>query len=374
MVKEKDKTIEKEPLKKAPKLTTVKPKTKPAKVNEPIDEEKDTTNIKDGETLKNDITKAIEVIEAEPNYKTISIVKKSNKIDKHIYNKDFITKLVSKFRLSNKKNIDSDSQIVKKEHKTKTVTLYKLNLYVLAIFFALIIIIAILLISTPLLSKLNLGRYGGYVSRDLIIDNIKTVDSLKAQINVWRHYNKNISDIIAGDKPTLTKDSIDVLKNVTVDEGSMKVSSYEDVLREQVMIDRKYEVKDYLYQFNFFKPINGVIEVPFSKKNKEITLAVRKHSTVVAINDGTVVASYWDPNKGYVMQIQHSDDILSTYGLITKRGKKIGDKVLAGEVIGYVGDSDIPREEIANITKIYRLNFALWHKGNRVNPANYIVF
>ena len=47
--------------------------------------------------------------------------------------------------------------------------------------------------------------------------------------------------------------------------------------------------------------------------------------------------------------------------------KTEGDKVKGGEVIALVGKS-------GNVKDTPHLHFEVWHKGNPVNPAKYVVF
>lgn len=270
---------------------------------------------------------------------------------------------------------DKEEISVKKMVKTKVVVLYKLYLYVLILIVAIFVGVSIILIETPILSKLNLPMYGGYISRALIVDNLNKIDSLRYEIEIWRHYNKNITDIIAGEKAILTRDEISNIKEVMIAEKNMESSSYEDVLKQRVLMDRRYEVRNNFYDYNFHPPLRGQIVQDFKHKNEEgVLIEVYNHNEVLSINDGTVIVSMYDPNYGNVIQIQHSDDMISSYSYLSIGSKGVGDKVLSGEVIGYVGSEERDVVSLSNSAKKYKLYFVLWHKGNRVNPENYIVF
>ena len=233
---------------------------------------------------------------------------------------------------------------------------------------------SLMFIYTPILSKLKLPIYGGYISRDVLVESLIKMDSIKYELDVWRHYNQNITDIMAGDKPSLKIDTVTDIANME-NEVEIHVSSHEDILRKKVSSDRRYEKTEILYEYNFYPPLQGEIEISFDKNpNKEIVISVYESKEVLAINDGTVIASYWDVKNGNVINIQHSDNMISTYSSLSQTSKKVGDKVLAGEVIGYIGGGETKDKQNDTSLDKHTLNFGLWHNGNKVNPVNYIVF
>ena len=239
-------------------------------------------------------------------------------------------------------------------------------------FFVVFIGSALLFILTPILSRLNLPLYGGYISRELLVEGLIKMDSINYEVDIWRYYNKNITDIIAGEKPQLKIDSVRSITSSTTD-SEVPIHTNETILRNKVSSERRYEKNETPYQYNFYPPLNGRIETSFDKNlEKEIEVSVYGAMEVLAISDGTIIASYWDADKGNVVNIQHSDNLISTYSLLSQTSKKIGDKVFGGEVIGYVG-YDKDKDDTSPLNK-YKLNFGLWHNGNKVNPVNYIVF
>jgi murein DD-endopeptidase MepM/ murein hydrolase activator NlpD len=88
---------------------------------------------------------------------------------------------------------------------------------------------------------------------------------------------------------------------------------------------------------------------------------------VSSVMDGTVVFSGWTVETGNVIQIQHTNNLLSFYKHNSKLLKKAGDTVRAGEAIAEVGNS-------GELTTGPHLHFELWYKGAPVNPEDYISF
>ena len=83
--------------------------------------------------------------------------------------------------------------------------------------------------------------------------------------------------------------------------------------------------------------------------------------------NGTVISSGWNDDTGYTIQVQHDNNLISIYKHNAKILKSTGDKVNAGTPIALVGNT-------GNLSTGAHLHFELWHKGEPINPSNYIKF
>ena len=86
---------------------------------------------------------------------------------------------------------------------------------------------------------------------------------------------------------------------------------------------------------------------------------------VVSILDGTVIEVKEDAILGNVVQIKHTNDIISVYQSLSEVDVKKDDKILAGQIIGKSGQSNI-NKDIGN-----HLHFELYYQGQIVNPEEY---
>lgn len=86
---------------------------------------------------------------------------------------------------------------------------------------------------------------------------------------------------------------------------------------------------------------------------------------VVAILDGTVTDVKEDAILGNIIEIKHTNDIISVYQSLSEVSVKKDDKVLAGQMIGKSGESNI-NKDIGN-----HLHFELYYQGQIVNPEEY---
>ena len=86
---------------------------------------------------------------------------------------------------------------------------------------------------------------------------------------------------------------------------------------------------------------------------------------VIAILDGEVTSVKNDEILGSVVEVKHSNDIISIYQSLSDVNVKENDKLLAGQIIGKSGESNI-NKDMGN-----HLHFELYYKGQIVNPEEY---
>ena len=104
-----------------------------------------------------------------------------------------------------------------------------------------------------------------------------------------------------------------------------------------------------------------------TKQHFGIDIVAAKDIPIKAIADGTVILSTWTYETGYVMAIQHSNNIVSFYKHNSALLKRLGDVVNAGEPIAIIGNSG---EQSSGP----HLHFEIWYEGSPVNPLDFISF
>jgi len=75
------------------------------------------------------------------------------------------------------------------------------------------------------------------------------------------------------------------------------------------------------------------------KQHNGVDLACNNGDPIYAVHDGTVVMAGWYGDYGNYVEIEHGDRVTTAYGHMVNYapGLERGDKVVAGQVIGYVG-------------------------------------
>ena len=209
-----------------------------------------------------------------------------------------------------------------------------------------------------------------------IVSNALRADSLERVITRWDVQLSNMQRILNNEVP------IDVDFLFTTHTDSISTSSRSRSERSQEVSLLLQEVKQQeqlsaaqrnpLQQIEgilFFPPVRGVVSDGFNAaiKHYAIDIAASLNSAVHAVLNGAVTFSGWTDETGYVIQIQHDNNLISIYKHNAKLLKGVGDRVKAGDVIALVGNS-------GTITTGSHLHFELWHNGTPVDPALYIAF
>jgi murein DD-endopeptidase MepM/ murein hydrolase activator NlpD len=127
--------------------------------------------------------------------------------------------------------------------------------------------------------------------------------------------------------------------------------------------------KESITNFFFFSPLKGLVTNSFDMKEEHygIDITAQENEAIKATLDGTVIMSAWTSETGYVIQIQHENNLVSVYKHNSALMKKVGQYVKAGEVVAIIGNS-------GELTSGTHLHFELWYNGNPIDPQEYMVF
>ena len=240
-------------------------------------------------------------------------------------------------------------------------------LFLFAVF--LMLLTAFFIIKTPIRNYLP-----GYLDSDVreeMIKNALATDSLETELTVQIQYLENVRAILRGDMkvdevPTI--DSIRETRDINL-EKSIRTSEFVKHFEE----DEKYSLNGLppasVEKPMFYRPVNGLVSSTFNlhEKHYGIDIASTPSEPVLATMKGTVVFTGFDPNAGYVIQLQHTNGFVSVYKHNDKLLKSQGDAVHAGEVIALAGNT-------GNLSTGVHLHFELWFDGKPVDPGEYIKF
>jgi len=252
--------------------------------------------------------------------------------------------------------------------------LTRLNVFVLVTFSAIILIV----LTTFLIAFTSLREYiPGYSSTVLkqkAIDLNEKIDSLQ-QITVRDSiYLASIRNVLTGEikSESINKDSLFQSIEIDSDEVDLTPSKQDSLLREEVTQEDKYnlfETATSKVNFVLFPPVKGEITQKYNPKEKHfaVDVVVPRDTPVKATADGMVIFSEWTAATGYVIIIEHSNNLVSVYKHNASLTKQQGDLVTAGEVIASVGNT-------GELTTGPHLHFELWSEGYSIDPATIIDF
>ena len=285
--------------------------------------------------------------------------------------KDKKTKILKKLKNKYRLVILNDSSFEEKF----SYRLSPLNIVTLVTSFAVLIIllVSVIIIFTPLREYIP-----GYTDVNLRRDLTKMVmrsDSLELELRRNSRYLENISIILRGETPIEDSSNVESIAQPANNETYKRVKE-DSLLRDYVEREdtysldasenKKIESKDKLY---FFTPLKGSITEAFepSKDHFGVDIVAPKDEAIKATLDGTVIFAEWTVETGYVIQLQHDNNITSIYKHNSVLLKKAGEQVKAGEAIAIVGNS-------GELSSGPHLHFELWQEGSPINPMDYINF
>jgi len=211
--------------------------------------------------------------------------------------------------------------------------------------------------------------------REIVMNALK-IDSLERALEIRDKYFANIQNILLGRdtayKMVDKKDSLQV-KNIQFTKSKSDSLLRKEVEAEQFNVfsaeRRNNSHNRPASQLYFFTPLKGVITNKFNPNmgHYGVDIVAGPNEVIKSVLDGTVILATWTLETGYVIQIQHSNNLISVYKHNAELLKSIGTRVVAGEPIAIVGNS-------GEITTGPHLHFELWYNGQPVNPEDYIVF
>ncbi len=253
--------------------------------------------------------------------------------------------------------------------------LSRLNLFMITGSFVLLLIVGVtLLIAFTSLREYIPGYPDGNIRRNIVQNSMK-LDSLQRSLSYRQQYLDNINQILVGEIPRSVKSKGQEQLDRT--HANFERSKSDSLLRKRIedeeqfslSMSQKPEDNPGLYQIHFFTPLKGVVTNAFDPANNHYgtDIVAGAGEVVKAVLEGIVVMADWTLETGYVIQILHKNNILSTYKHNANLLKNTGERVDAGEAIAIVGNS-------GEITTGPHLHFELWHNGNALDPEDYIIF
>lgn len=199
-------------------------------------------------------------------------------------------------------------------------------------------------------------------------------DSLQQVINMNQQYYESIKRVLTGDVKMVefNKDSIIEAANNENQAIDLIPTKEDSLLRNLVDKEDKYNIFETAIPASnlvLFPPVNGTVSETYNVEEKHyaIDIVVSKNTPVKATADGTIIFAEWTADTGYVVIIEHSNDLISVYKHNASLTKQQGDLVKSGEVIAMAGNT-------GEFTTGPHLHFELWSRGYPLNPANFIDF
>ena len=262
--------------------------------------------------------------------------------------------------------------------------LSQLNIYVFfsTLLVLMTIVTIMLIVLTPL--KEYIPGYDDSGTRRQVYKLSEKSDSLERVVKQQSTFiksiqsvleEKSLTDVQNGDNSAsnsdtdLTSDSMDIdeiseeeaeLRRTMEQSGQFKVVGDEQLNAQQ---SRNYTLTTLL------APVKGVISAKYdaAKEHYAIDIVTAEKEPVKVTANGVVVLAEWTIDAGYVIVVQHADNLVSFYKHNAVLLKKTGNFVKAGDAIAIVGNT-------GEQTTGPHLHFELWHNLMPVNPTDFLDF
>lgn len=275
-------------------------------------------------------------------------------------NNSFISRLINSYKI-----VVSNEETFEEKLSFRT---NKINVFFVLFLYSILLIV--FTISVVFFTQLR-EMVPGYSSTDLLNQAIyltKKTDSLENELELNNKFYKSIESVLSGRADEIIYKDTLVLDNNLEDSEQQAVfpNSEDSILRRYVENEDKFNLtKNELVIENkmFVSPIKGEITQQFDPSNNHFALDLSADvgTPVKAVLDGKIIFSEWSVDTGYVLILDHGDNIISVYKHNSKSLKEQNIFVKAGEVIAYSGNQ-------GTLSTGPHLHFELWKNGTPINP------
>ena len=286
--------------------------------------------------------------------------------------KKFIHKLRDKYRLI----IVSDNTFEER------ISLKLTRLNVIAVIASSVIllsaIIVALIVYTP--AKEMIPGYSDANAKREARQAFETSQQMEADLSIRENYINEVIKVLKGEiEPTeLQIDTASSNSEITED-VDFSISDRDSALRAEVAAEEMYNLKfenvvsrsavTALSNTVFFSPLRGSVSSRYDigTEHLGVDIVAPDNETIKSTLDGTVILATWSSSEGYVIAIQHPNNLVSFYKHNSVLLKKVGERVEVGESIAIIGNS-------GELTDGPHLHFELWYKGDPLDPEEFILF
>ena len=256
-----------------------------------------------------------------------------------------------------------------------SIRLTRLNVLILGIASSIVFgaLVVATIVFTPL--KKFIPGYSDQTTKLHAYRSTLKADSLEESIRIRDLYLENLRAVLSGELPV---DSTTLFAPIEVQPGTQDLAPgpADSSLRSKIARAEAYALAEggkvqqrELAGIFMFPPIRGMVTTKFDRAQGHfgVDVVTDANAAVKACLEGTVTLASWTSDAGHVLHVQHGNDLLSIYKHNSVLLKKAGERVAAGEAIAIVGNS-------GELTTGPHLHFELWHRGEPVDPAFYMVF
>lgn len=217
--------------------------------------------------------------------------------------------------------------------------------------------------------------YGDIGERKQILELNTKADSLEQRLSTRDLYLNTILKAYSENVETKTekprKDTTGKYNKVNTKPSSKDIQFREDYENNKGKTGAGTSKLKYngLDELVFFTPVKGFITESFDliEDHYGVDVVTKQDETIKSTLDGTIVFTGFSAQDGNVMQVQHSNNLISIYKHCSSFLKTTGERVKSGEAIAVVGNT-------GEKSHGPHLHFELWFNGSPINPQEFVAF
>lgn len=254
-----------------------------------------------------------------------------------------------------------------KEEVTINFTFARMIVVLFGIF--MLLLIASILIGRGLEAALARKEDAVTINKQIVRLSIQ-VDSLETALVMRDKFISDFQTIVNGGKPVVLEQPTMNNVNSTQTQKEEKINPIDSAFRHEFETADRSVVdysKDDLKDVQLLSPLKGLAlkKYDYGKKHYGVDIVAQKNEPIKAVADGTVLLASWTKDSGFVIAIQHKNNLVSFYKHNSVLEKKVGESVKMGEKVAVIGNS-------GELTDGPHLHFELWHNGIPINPEDFI--
>ncbi len=249
------------------------------------------------------------------------------------------------------------------------------KLILLIVFLVIVFLTGSLFLTKSLLAQWFDPSHAQTENRKKLFELTIKLDSLEQEVDRKDIFISTFRNILAGNTDSLSYVNNPEIGIVNTNFDINKLAPIDSLFRdefenrdENLVSYNNAENYEFIETF-FFTPISGYVSRSYAIQEEHfgVDVVAKNNEPIMCVANGTVILSSWTQDSGYVIAIQHSDNLISVYKHNSGLLKKVGNFVLGGEVIAIIGNT-------GELTDGPHLHFELWYKGNPVNPEYFVSF
>jgi murein DD-endopeptidase MepM/ murein hydrolase activator NlpD len=240
---------------------------------------------------------------------------------------------------------------------------------------AITIVMTTLVITLIALTPLReyIPGYGNVYDRNELLKLTLKADSIEQTLEAKEAYMNNLINVFNEKETQIPgkpkKDSLKDYSKINNEPSKNDLEFRKEIEENKGSTTSAYAKPKEINDLVFYSPVKGLITTSYNIQEDHfgVDVVTKPDESIKAPLDGTIIYTGFTVEDGYIIHIQHSNNLMSVFKHNSRLNKKTGERVKTGEVISSVGNTGVN-------SKGPHMHFELWYNGTPVNPEEFVAF